>query len=73
MRSAITFFNIQLSNSRDDYGRSAIMSLNEFSEHYKKVLSGEIRPFELMKQLDISKSTYYRYVNKIPTMKSVDK
>ena len=73
MRSAITFFNIQLSNFRDDYGRSAIMSLNEFSEHYKKVLSGEIRPFELMKQLDISKSTYYRYVNKIPTMKSLDK
>lgn len=32
----------------DDYGRPAVMSLNEFSEHYKKVLSGEIRPFELM-------------------------
>lgn len=54
----------------DDYGRPAIMSQKEFSEHYEKVLSGELRPFELMKQLGMSKSTYYRYVNKISTMTS---
>jgi len=29
------------------------------------VVSGEIRPFELMKQLSMSKSTFYRYVNKL--------
>ena len=46
----------------DDYGRPAIMSQKEFSEHYEKVLSGELRPFELMKQLGMSKSTFYRYV-----------
>ena len=57
----------------DDYGRPAVMSIDEFSEHYQKVVSGEIRPFELMKQLGMSKSTYYRYVNKIPTMKWLDK
>ena len=28
-------------------------------------MSGEIRPFELMKQLGMSKSTYYRYVTAI--------
>lgn len=49
----------------DDYGRPAIMPQEEFSEHYKKVLSGELRPFELMKQLGMSKSTYYRYVGRI--------
>ena len=57
----------------DDYGRPAVMSIDEFSEHYQKVVSGEIRPFGLMKQLGMSKSTYYRYVNKIPTMKWLDK
>lgn len=46
----------------DDYGRPAIMSQEEFSKQYKKVLSGELRPFELMKQLGMSKSTFYRYV-----------
>lgn len=54
----------------DDYGRPAIMSKKEFSEHYEKVLTGELRLFELMKQLGMSKSTYYRYVNKISTMTS---
>ena len=49
----------------DDYGRPAVMSIDEFSEHYQKVVSGEIRPFELMKQLGMSKSTYYRYVKKV--------
>ena len=49
----------------DDYGRPAVMSLDEFSEHYQNVVSGEIRPFELMKQLGMSKSTYYRYVKRI--------
>ena len=38
------------------------MSQEEFSKQYKKVLSGELRPFELMKQLGMSKSTFYRYV-----------
>ena len=49
----------------DDYGRPMIMSLEEFAEHYRKVLSGELRPFELMKQLGMSKSTYYRYTKRI--------
>ena len=52
----------------DDYGRPAVMPIDEFSEHYQKVVSGEIRPLELMKQLGMSKSTYYRYIKKIPTM-----
>lgn len=49
----------------DDYGRPAVMSIDEFLEHYQKVVSGEIRPFELMKQLGMSKSTYYRCVARI--------
>ena len=41
------------------------MSLDEFLEHYQKVMSGEMRPFELMKQIGMSKSTYYRYVARL--------
>lgn len=46
----------------DGYGRPAIMSQEESFKQYKKVLSGELRPFELMKQFGMSKSTFYRYV-----------
>lgn len=46
----------------DDYGRPHIMSIEDFSREYQKVLSGEMRPFELMKSLRMSKTTFYRYV-----------
>ena len=49
----------------EDYGRPAVMSLEEFAEHYQKVVLGEMRPFELMKKLGMSKTTFYRYVKKI--------
>lgn len=49
----------------DDYGRPAVMTDEEFKMHYQKVLSGEVRPFELMKQLGMSKTTFYRYANRI--------
>lgn len=48
----------------DDYGRPAVMSIEDFAAEYQKVLSGEIKPFELMKKLGMSKTTYYRYVKK---------
>ncbi|MEE0686936.1 MAG: recombinase family protein [Lachnospiraceae bacterium] len=49
----------------DDYGRPAVMSVKDFEKEYAKVVSGDVRPFELMKQLGMSKTTFYRYVNKL--------
>lgn len=49
----------------DDYGRPAVMSAKDFEKEYAKVISGDVRPFELMKQLGMSKTTFYRYVNKL--------
>ena len=49
----------------DNYGRPATMKLEDFAHEYLKVESGELRPFELMKQLSMSKSTYYRYTKRI--------
>lgn len=49
----------------DDYGRAAVMTVEEFFREYSKVMEGKIRPFELMKELGMSKSTFYRYVEKL--------
>ncbi|MBW6408987.1 recombinase family protein [Clostridium weizhouense] len=45
----------------DDYGRPRALEFDKFSKEYKRVLSGDIRPFECMKLLGITKPTYYRY------------
>ena len=52
----------------EDYGRPAVMSDVDFAEEYKKVSSGETRPFELMRKLGMSKTTFYRYVGRISKM-----
>lgn len=49
----------------DNYGRPRVISLEEFTEEYKAVKSGEMRPFELMKKLGMTKATFYRYKKSI--------
>ncbi len=49
----------------DDYGRPSAIDIEEFKIQYQRVIDGQIRPTELMKQLGISKSTYYRYVERL--------
>ena len=38
-----------------------VMDLKAFKKEYEAVERGEIKPFELMKKLGMTKSTYYRY------------
>lgn len=45
----------------DKYGRPRVMDLKAFKKEYEAVERGEIKPFELMKKLGMTKSTYYRY------------
>ena len=45
----------------DEYGRPRKLSLKEFGKEYERVLRKEIAPFELMRELRLSKTTYYRY------------
>ena len=52
----------------DDYGRPSAIDIEDFKIYYQRVIDGQMRPTELMKQLGISKSTYYRYVDKIKKM-----
>ena len=49
----------------DDYGRPRVMNLEEFATHYRLVQQGEKKPFELMKELGMTKPTFYRYKNQI--------
>lgn len=49
----------------DDYGRPTTMKLEDFAHQYLKVESGELRPFELMRELGMSKTTFYRYVSRL--------
>lgn len=49
----------------DKYGRPKLMTIDEFAEHYMRVERGEIRPFELIKELGLTEPTYYRYRKKL--------
>ena len=49
----------------DDYGRPRVMSLEEFTSHYCLVQQGIKKPFELMRELGMTKPTFYRYKNQI--------
>ncbi|MCI7169654.1 recombinase family protein [bacterium] len=44
-----------------DYGRPRIMDINEFAKQYQAVERGEKKPFELIKELGMTKATFYRY------------
>jgi len=58
---------IQAMKDRDEwnkYGRPAAIDYKKFKEEYKKVVSRQIKPFELMRQLNMKKSTYYKYAKR---------
>lgn len=45
----------------DNYGRPEIINFKKFSEEYKKVIDGDLKPFECMRLLDMKKATFYKY------------
>ena len=53
----------------DDYGRPSLMTVDKFADEYRKVEAGELRPVDLMRQLQMSKTSFYRYVSRIKTDK----
>ena len=38
------------------------MPFEDFAEHYKRVVSGDIGSLALMRELELNKDTYFRYV-----------
>lgn len=49
----------------DKYGRPPVIDYATFKQAYSKVEAGQIKPFELMKQLAMAKSTYYKYAKQV--------
>ena len=44
-----------------DYGRPRVMDPHEFAKQYQAVVRGDKKPFELMRELNMTKATFYRY------------
>jgi DNA invertase Pin-like site-specific DNA recombinase len=44
-----------------DYGRPKALDFEIFKREYQKVIDGELKPFECMKMLGLTKPTFYRY------------
>lgn len=42
-------------------GRPRVMKQEEFNREYQKVEKGEVAPYELMRRLNLKRSTYYLY------------
>lgn len=52
---------MKLRGEWDRYGRPRLLSLEDFKNHYIRVGKKEITATRLMKELNISDTTYYRY------------
>ena len=46
----------------DKYGRPRRMSKEDFSKEYSRVVSGDIGSLALMRELNLNRDTYFRYV-----------
>lgn len=56
----------------NNYGRHRVMSLSDFEQEYQNVKDGKIKSLELMRKLNMKKSTYFKYVREIKLMNSTD-
>lgn len=45
----------------EKYGRPKKMTIQDFKKEYARVERGEIKPFELIKELNLTVPTFYRY------------
>jgi Site-specific recombinases, DNA invertase Pin homologs len=52
-----------------DYGRPKAISFDVFSKEYGKVVAGDLKPFECMKKLGLTKPTFYRYKKEYESIK----
>ena len=53
----------------DNYGRPKAIDYKIFKNEFDKVISGELKPFECMKKLGLTKPTFYRYKKQYETQK----
>jgi DNA invertase Pin-like site-specific DNA recombinase len=51
----------------DQYGRPAAIDYKRFKAEYNKVINGELKPFDCMRQLGMKKATFYQYAKRYKT------
>ena len=44
------------------YGRPRSMSKEDFARHYQRVIDGEIKTMELLRELKLNRDTFFRYI-----------
>lgn len=59
----------RLHGNWEEYGRRRVMPAKKFAKYYNRVEKGEIGTLEMMRELNMSKSTYFRYVNEYKNSK----
>lgn len=53
----------------EQYGRPKVMNFDLFMKAYRGTEAGKVKPFECMKQLGMTKPSFYRYKKKYKTQK----
>lgn len=57
--------SMKLRGEWEKYGRPRTVSLNTFQEQYELVLRKKLTATQVMKNLNISDTTYYRYIKEL--------
>lgn len=55
----------------DEMGRPRRMSLDRFGAYFDEVMDGAMKPTEVMRKLDLKKSTYYKYANEYMVLNGI--
>lgn len=55
----------------DEMGRPRRMSLDHFGAYFDEVMEGAMKPTEVMRKLDLKKSTYYKYANEYMVLNGI--
>ncbi len=56
-----------------EMGRPRKITLDRFGAYYDEVMDGVMKPTEVMKKLDLKKSTYYKYANEYLSLNGIER
>lgn len=57
----------------DEMGRPRRMSLERFGAYFDEVMDGVMKPTDVMRKLDLKKSTYYKYANEYMVINGIER
>lgn len=57
----------------DEMGRPRKISMDRFGAYFDEVMDGAMKPTEVMRKLDLKKSTYYKYANEYLLLNGIER